>query len=98
MVGRAIGLGRIHWSFLLAKIRFGSKSYDLPGNRIIRIPLGICLVLLGTVGFLPVLGFWMIPLGLMIHSVDIPVVRRFNRRVSVAFARWWSGRKPRRAQ
>ena len=75
MVGRAIGLGRIHWSFLLAKIRFGSKSYDLPGNRIIRIPLGICLVLLGTVGFLPVLGFWMIPLGLALVAQDVPFLR-----------------------
>jgi hypothetical protein len=56
------------------------------------------LVLLGLVGFLPILGFWMVPLGLLILSADIPMVRRFNRRVSVAVSRWWSGRKARRAE
>jgi hypothetical protein len=82
----------------LAKIRFGSKTYDLPGNRVVRIALGVVLILLGLVGFLPILGFWMVPLGLLILSADIPAVRRFNRRVSVAVSRWWSGRKARRAE
>jgi hypothetical protein len=40
----------------------------------------------------------MIPLGLIVLSVDIPVVRRINRRISVAFSRWWHGRKSRRQQ
>ena len=82
----------------MAKIRFGSKTYDLPGNRIVRIALGVVLVLFGLVGFLPILGFWMVPLGLIILSADVPVVRRLNRRVSVAVSRWWTGRKARRAQ
>ena len=82
----------------MAKIRFGSRTYDLPGNRIARISIGIVLVLLGLVGFLPILGFWMVPLGLIILSADIPLVRRLNRRVSVAASRWWTGRKARRAQ
>jgi hypothetical protein len=82
----------------LAKVRFGSKSYDLPGNRIARIALGVFLVVLGLLGFLPFLGFWMVPLGLIVLSADIPAVRRMNRRVSVAATRWWTGRKARRAQ
>ena len=82
----------------MAKVRFGSKSYDLPGNRLVRIALGVIFVLFGLVGFLPILGFWMVPLGLIILSADVPIVRRMNRRVSVAFSRWWSGRKARRAQ
>ena len=82
----------------MAKVRFGSKSYDLPGNRLARIALGVIFVLFGLVGFLPILGFWMVPLGLIILSADVPIVRRMNRRVSVAFSRWWSGRKARRAQ
>ncbi|MCB1417531.1 MAG: hypothetical protein KDJ74_00420, partial [Notoacmeibacter sp.] len=49
---------------------------------------GIALVLLGFLGFLPVLGFWMIPLGLIILSQDSAPVRRWRRRVEV----WW-GRK-----
>ena len=82
----------------MAKIRFGSKTYDLPGNRLARIVIGIVLVLFGLVGFLPILGFWMVPLGLIILSADVPAVRRLNRRVSVALSRWWTGRKARRAQ
>jgi hypothetical protein len=81
----------------LAKVRFGSRTFDLPGNRIVRIAMGGGLVILGVFGaVLPLLGVWMIPLGLLVLSVDIPVVRRLNRRVSVAFSRWWHGRKSRR--
>ena len=83
----------------LAKVRFGSRTVDLPGNRIVRIAMGVGLVILGIFGIvLPLLGAWMIPLGLIILSVDIPIVRRLNRRISVAVSRWWHGRKSRRQQ
>jgi hypothetical protein len=82
---------------VLAKVKFGSRAVELPGNRIVRIAMGVGLVILGIFGaVLPVLGVWMIPLGLIVLSVDIPVVRRLNRRASVAFSRWWHGRKSRR--
>ena len=38
----------------------------------LRIPLGMVLILGGIVGFLPILGFWMIPLGLIVMAKDIP--------------------------
>jgi hypothetical protein len=41
------------------------------------------LVLGGLLGFLPVLGFWMIPVGLAILAIDFPPVRRFQRRMTV---------------
>ena len=83
----------------LAKVKFGTRSVELPGNRIVRIAMGVGLVILGIFGsVLPLLGVWMIPLGLIVLSVDIPVVRRMNRRISVAFSRWWHGRKSRRQQ
>ena len=82
----------------MAKIRFGSKIYDLPGSRVLRVGLGVVLVLFGIVGFLPILGFWMLPLGLIILSADIPFVRRLNRRLTVMVARWWTGRRARRAR
>lgn len=78
----------------LAKVKFGTWSVELPGNRIVRMAMGVGLVILGIFGtVLPILGTWMIPLGLIVLSVDIPAVRRLNRRVSVAFSRWWQGRK-----
>lgn len=42
-----------------------------PEARIYRIPLGILLVLGGIFSFLPVLGIWMLPLGLLLLAVDL---------------------------
>jgi hypothetical protein len=50
--------------------------------------MGVVLVLCGFVGFLPILGFWMVPLGLLVLSIDIPLVARWRRR----FAAWWRKR------
>jgi hypothetical protein len=46
-----------------------------PSSRWVRIPAALLLVASGFVGFLPVLGFWMIPLGLLLIAQDIPVLR-----------------------
>lgn len=69
------------------------KTYDrhgirLPHSRGLRILLGAALILGGGLGFLPVLGFWMIPLGLAVLSVDLPAMRRLRRRLTV----WWHRR------
>jgi hypothetical protein len=40
-----------------------------------RVPIGIVLVLAGFVGFLPILGFWMVPLGLALIALDVPFMR-----------------------
>lgn len=63
---------------------------NLPRSRAARITIGALLVLGGSIGFLPILGFWMIPMGLAILTVDIPGVRRFTRRASVAIKRRWN--------
>jgi fatty acid desaturase len=44
--------------------------------RAIRIGVGVALVLLGLLGFLPILGFWMVPLGLAVIFFEVPFVRR----------------------
>lgn len=77
----------------MAKVRFGSKSFELPGNRAARVTIGILLILGGIAGFLPILGFWMIPLGFIVLAIDIPAIRRINRRVTVAVSRWWRARR-----
>ena len=69
---------------------------SLPASRIGRLSLGGALVLGGVLGFLPVLGFWMVPLGIAVLAQDIPAVRRFERRATVRFGRWWHGRKEKR--
>lgn len=77
----------------LSKIRLGNRTIALPENQILRLAIGGLLVVGGLFGFLPVLGFWMLPLGFLVLATDIPVVRRMNRRVSVAVKRWWIGAK-----
>ncbi|HET6377517.1 MAG TPA: hypothetical protein VFG05_04325 [Methylocella sp.] len=51
-----------------------------PKWRFFRIPAGILLVLGGLAGFLPIVGFWMLPLGLAILAIDIPAAERLLRK------------------
>ncbi len=79
----------------MARIRFGKYSLTLPASRLVRIALGVALVILGGFfGFLPVLGYWMVPVGFLILATDIPPIRRFNRRMTVALVGWWNSRRP----
>lgn len=64
-------------------IRFGKRRIALPANRILRIGLGLGLIVLGLLGFLPVLGFWMVPLGIIVLSVDFALMRRMRRKGEV---------------
>ncbi len=46
----------------------------------LRSLLGLLLVAGGLVGFLPVLGFWMIPLGILVIALDVkPLVRNIRK-------------------
>jgi hypothetical protein len=45
--------------------------------RLIRVPLGVLLILGGVLGFLPVLGLWMLPLGLLLLAFDLPLLRPY---------------------
>ena len=42
----------------------------------LRSVLGVLLIAGGLFGFLPILGFWMIPLGGALIALDIPPLRR----------------------
>ena len=71
------------------KVRLFDRHIHLPRSKPIRIGLGTILIGGGLLGFLPVLGFWMIPLGLLVLSVDLPAVRRWRRELTL----WWHRRK-----
>ncbi len=47
--------------------------------RGLRIVVGLLMILGGVFGFLPVLGFWMVPLGVMVAAMDIRLYRRWKR-------------------
>ena len=45
--------------------------------RGIRSGIGVLLIIGGLLGFLPILGFWMIPAGLALIALDIPGWRQW---------------------
>ncbi|UMM09043.1 hypothetical protein MKW11_02950 [Gluconobacter frateurii] len=47
-----------------------------PERKWVRIPAGILFMLGGCMAFLPVLGVWMVPVGILLLSEDIPFFRR----------------------
>ena len=72
-------------------IRILGRRYPMPGTRGGRIGLGAALVVGGVFGFLPVLGFWMIPLGGLVLSREIHAIRRIRRQMVI-----WRGRSAQR--
>lgn len=45
----------------------------LPGVRTIA---GILCIIGGILGFLPILGYWMAPIGILLIGLDIPAFRK----------------------
>ena len=70
--------------------RFFQRIKQLP--TMLRNLIGLLLLLGGMLWFLPVLGIWMIPLGLLVLSVDFPWARRGYLSVAV----WLRRRRTRR--
>jgi len=52
-----------------------------PSARYLRVPVGVALTFGGLVGFLPVAGFWMLPLGLAVLADDVPPLRSVRSRM-----------------
>jgi hypothetical protein len=78
-------------------IKFLGHRVRVPANVFLRVGLGILMMLGGIFSFLPVLGIWMLPLGLLILSIDFPPVRRFRRVATVRLVGFLKRRFPRLA-
>ena len=64
-----------------------------PSSRLVRIPLAILLILGGIFSFLPVLGLWMLPLGLLLFAQDVPFLQRPMARMLGWIERKWIERQ-----
>ena len=53
----------LHWGY--NHVPMGLRSF-----------IGLLFVVGGLFGFLPILGFWMIPLGLALIALDLPFTRQ----------------------
>jgi len=71
------------------RLHFGRFSVPIPSSRPLRITVGIALCIGGLFWFLPILGLWMLPLGLLMLSIDLAPVRRLRRRLEI----WWGRRR-----
>lgn len=59
---------------------FGRRVW-LPQSRLIRLALALGLMIGSVLAILPVFGLWMLPLGLLILSVDYPPAERLSRNI-----------------
>lgn len=67
---------RRYWQKTMAfvnRMALWSDRHLPPG---VRAVLGVLAMIGGVVGFLPILGFWMLPLGVVLIALDIPPLRR----------------------
>ena len=72
----------IRWAAIRDKLRPVLSRIYAKVPRGGRFVLGLLLMVGGLFGFLPILGFWMLPLGIMVASFDVRL-----------FWRWWSLRR-----
>lgn len=69
-----------------------------PSSRWVRIPIGLLLMLGGVFSILPLLGLWMLPLGLLLLVQDVPFLRRPTRRALFCIEHRWKHWRRRRRQ
>ncbi|HXD35038.1 MAG TPA: hypothetical protein VN624_00175 [Rhodanobacter sp.] len=61
----------------------------VPSSRWVRVPVGLLLIAGGIFSFLPLLGLWMLPLGLLLLAEDLPFLRRPMLRALLWVERRW---------
>jgi hypothetical protein len=80
------------------RLAAGLRWLRRPNSVYARVPVAGVLIVGGVLGFLPILGFWMIPLGLVLVAQDLPFLRRPLARaigaVEQMWARWRASREP----
>jgi hypothetical protein len=70
-------IDRIPWP----RLRSTARWLRRPSSRWVRFPAAVLLMIGGLLSFLPILGLWMLPLGLVLLAEDVPAVRRLMDRV-----------------
>jgi hypothetical protein len=63
------------------RIRSGVRWLRKPSGQWLRIPMGSLLTFGGIFGFLPLVGFWMLPIGLMLLADDVPFLASLRSRI-----------------
>src|SRR5215475_7384836 len=66
---------------LPTRLRKAVRALRQPSGRWLRIPAGLLLIAGGVLAFLPILGVWMLPLGVALLADDIPLLRSWRSRI-----------------
>jgi hypothetical protein len=66
-----------------------SRALREPRAKLVRIPAAGLLIFGGVFSFLPVLGLWMLPLGLLLLAVDLPSLQPPMSRMLLWIERRW---------
>lgn len=82
------------------RVARGIRWLRQPGSRWIRLPLGLVLIAGGFFGFLPILGFEFIPIGLLLIAQDVPFLREpvgdftiWLEKKWVELRKWWQRKR-----
>jgi len=67
----------------------GLRRLRHPNARYVRIPIALLAIVGGIFSFLPVLGIWMLPLGLLLLAQDVPFLRKPVARFPLWLERKW---------
>ena|SRR5215470_10693444 len=63
------------------RLRAAVRALRQPSGRWLRIPAGLLLIAGGILSFLPILGVWMLPLGLALLADDVQPLRSLRSRM-----------------
>jgi hypothetical protein len=63
------------------RVQKATRWLRRPSSRWVRLPAGILLIVGGLLSFLPILGIWMLPLGLILLAEDMRPLRRLRNRM-----------------
>lgn len=69
------------------RMRAPTRWLRRPSSRWARIPAAVLLVFGGLLSILPLLGLWMLPLGLLLLAEDVPPLRRTRGRILAGIQR-----------
>jgi hypothetical protein len=71
-----------------------------PQARLVRVPLGMLCIVGSFFWFLPVLGLWFLPFGLLLIAQDVPFLRRPVGRMTLylldrwkRLQKWWARKR-----
>lgn len=62
-------------------VRSTVRFLKQPSSRHFRISAGVFLTFGGLLGFLPIVGFWMLPIGLALLADDVQLLRSYRTRI-----------------